>query len=460
MKKQVFFFFLLVKCNLLFSLSLEYLITVALKNNMDIKTAYNTFRSVKISKESLNGHYSPKILFSSSVSLPKYYNWNDTPDYFSSSVTYNQPLGGGTTLNVIGGLNLSFTDIQEERYILHNPNIVFSLSQSLYPFWIQGSLRNPESLNAEFQEEYYYNQLLQTKKTVIFNIIENYVYALIYSNQMQIYKNSIFLLNEEIDALRQMKIQGGVNQSKITQLNNSKLNIQQNLREVQTLYLNYIKNLETICCYDIDPSITLDGEMSPIEKFYVIIQSSMDDTNDPLGKNYQLNIKLLESTRVLEKQNAAPILAFSVKPVWESERTRQIEWKNVWNNITTHPIWTAGIDLDISPLLMSVIKQEKKQYEINLKQANDLYSSYLYQKNIVKYQYELLLEHYKEQLLESNNSYEEIKKELFDFESQYKTGVISQLEYDSLSINVRNSYLNKNNIELYVWLYELLLKYN
>ena len=45
-------------------------------------------------------------------------------------------------------------------------------------------------------------------------------------------------------------------------------------------------------------------------------------------------------------------------------------------------------------------------------------------------------------------------------EKQYTTGAISKIDYDSIKFRVENCNLNMEINELYVWLYDFLIKIN
>ena len=79
-----------------FSLSFKELIEITLQNNPDILAAQNGYDLACLSLKTLNSTYVPQVSLSSSTTLPDEYEWDTTPDYFSSSVTYSQPLPGGT----------------------------------------------------------------------------------------------------------------------------------------------------------------------------------------------------------------------------------------------------------------------------------------------------------------------------------------------------------------------------
>lgn len=464
MRYKIFFyvFFIFFIISKVFSISLDELIECTLQNNSDILSAQNNYDNASLSLKTLHGAYAPQILFSSSTTLPNDYQYDTLPNYFSSTITYSQPLPGGIFINLTSGASFNTTDILEDCYLSQNPNTSISLSQSLLPYWIQGRLRNPTKLSAEQQKEYYYNQLLYTKKSVVQNLIQNYIYTAVYIKQIQINKNLIALLEEQIDISQQLLKNGSTNQAKITDFQSSKWSYQQDLLSSQSSFFSYLQNLKTICGIDFELDISSyeNINLPVLDNLIKVILLLTDNISDPLEKSYQLKIKILKTNRTLEKQSSAPTLSLSVKPVWSFESKKQSEWKDAWKDINSPFSWTATIDVNLSPLLSSYINLSKKQYEQDYEVAENTYHAYITQKSFILKQYKTILDEYKTQLEEITNLYYTGCLEVQDLETQYTRGTISKFDLDSVKVRVENCRLNKEIIELYFWLYEFLYNTN
>lgn len=322
-----------------FSLSFDELIELTLQNNTDILSAQNSYDSACLSLKTLSGAYTPQVSLSSSASLPDEYKWDTTPDYFSSSITYSQPLPGGTTLGFTGSFSFNSADILEERYISQNPSISFSLTQSLFPFWAQGKIKNPAKLSAKQQKDYYYNQLLYTKKTVLQNLLQNYIYAAVYKKQIQIYENSIYLLDKQIEISNQLLKTGAVNQTRITELQSSKWSYQQDLMSAKSSYISYIQNLKTICGAEFEnDTISLENKTLPdLDDCIKGILLITDNIVDPLEESYKLKIELIKTNHTLEKQSSAPTVSLSVQPSWSFAQKNRMNGKKPGKIPLHHP---------------------------------------------------------------------------------------------------------------------------
>ena len=294
---------------------------------------------------------------------------------------------------------------------------------------------------------------MYTKKSILQNLIQNYVYLLICKNEIQIYQNSICLLDEQIEVSKQLKANGTASQTQITELKSSQWSYQQDLMSVQVNYETYLQNLKSICGVDFEDEI----QFALPKNIIATILTSTGNISDPLEKSYQLKIEILKTNHILEKQNSAPIVSLSVQPTWTFEHKKQDEWKDAWKDLDSPSNWSATVSLNLSPLLTAMVKQNKKQYQLDYQAIENIYNAYVTQRNFVLQQYQTILDHYKEQLKQVTNLYNEGITEVTDLETQYNAGVISKLDYDSAKIQVDNCKLSKGIVEMYVWLYEILI---
>ena len=157
---------------------------------------------------------------------------------------------------------------------------------------------------------------------------------------------------------------------------------------------------------------------------------------------------MLSINRCLEKQNSAPIVSISIQPSWNLELQKENEWLDAWKNLNSPSNWSA------------TVKQDKKQYKFNYDSLVNSFIAYEKQKEFILHQYQNLYEQYQKQLVEITNLYNESFIELTDMEKQYTTGAISKIDYDSIKFRVENCNLNMEINELYVWLYDFLIKIN
>lgn len=442
-----------------FCISIDKLVLSALENNLDILTAEKNYNLAETSCITLNGAYVPQITYSASSNLSESYELNTPPDYFSTGITYKQPLPGGTTFGIKGVFSFNTTEVYEERYILQSSDICFSLTQSLLPYWLQGQIHNPIKLNTTQQKDYYYYQLLYAKKNVLQNLFLNYIYASVYKNQIEIYENSIKLIDEQIRTTEQMLSSGESSQIQITQLQNSKWNYQQDYMNCKANFYDYVQNVKNLCGIDFDDEDFFISEITKKE-LLLLIDQILDKKEDPLEFCYKLKIELIKSAHILERQNSAPFMELSLQPSWKLEAQKIDNWKEAWKNIESPKTWAVSIGINLSPLFSGVAEQNKKKFEMDLQQAEHIYSSYIAQKNIVILKYIYLKEQYESRLKEITKLYEDGLSELIDFEKQYASGSISKFDLETMQVRVNTCGNNLKIIELYCFLYDLLIILN
>ena len=413
-----------------FPFSFSDLVEAALQNNSDIASAKSDYDSALLSSKTYDSSFAPGLSFSSSSTISKDYDWNTNPDYFSTYVTYTQPLPGGTTLSATGTYSFTSASAGDDQYISQIPKVSFTLSQSLLPFWTQGTIKDPTVLSARQQAEYYRLQLLYTKKSVLQNLIQNYAYALIDKNKIQIYRNSVCLAEEQIEALKKLKSSGSTSQAKITELESSKWGYEEDLMSVQASYCSYLQNLKSMCGCEIDDieNTLVAPEKNILEEILI---------SDSMNSIYHIKLQMLETKRIFKIQNSAPTLNLTIQSSWTLENVKNNDWQDAWKN-GDNPSWTATVSMDFSPLLRSTMSKDKKHYEIDYQQAEKSYENYLLQKKFVNEQYELLYKNYSSQLESIEKLFDEGKIELNDYEKLYNAGDISKLDFDSVKTKVDN----------------------
>ncbi len=441
-----------------FSISLEDLTGMMLESNMDIKSARAVYEKEVLSAKYLNGEYTPKVSLSSSTTIPDEYDFEDLPDYFSSSVMYSQPFPGGTSVSLEAGIGFNSAKVEDIVLLRQQPNLSFRLSQSLMPFWLQGRIKDPVNLTAKQKEEYNYYQLLYTKKNIWISLLQYYVYALTSRSEIEINRNTIGLYETKINTIIELKKQGKASQSDVLELENSKWAAEQNLISAQSNYLTNIQNIKNICGQNFDDFLLEMPKNS--NELDSVIEKIIDSEKDPLEQSYRIKLEILKSSRVIEKQSTAPMLSVSVQPGLVLNTTMKDDWQDAWENMDSPANWTVGIGIDFSAMLSGMANQNKKKYQINYNEAKESYNLYLQQRKFVEQQYEALLQQYIQQKEIVDSLYESGLQELKDYELQFERGEISKIDYESAYVRVENCRLKREQIFLYVCLYEALVKIN
>jgi outer membrane protein TolC len=434
---------------------LERLWHLAISTNGDVLSAQYTYESACLSFTTLDGAYAPSVTTSASSTVPDGYGWGTCPDSVSSSVSVTQPLPGGTSIGVTGTYALSAVAAADTRYVTQVPEVAFTLSQSLYPFYAQGKFHNPERLSLQQKKEYYYNQLLYVKQQKLETVTQYYILSLIYRKKMEIYETSIAYIEEQLDAINELRKSGGANMTKIAELESSRMSNEQDLADVRITYRQYVQYLKEACgMFSGEPEETglpQNGIASTL--------ALTGGVQDPCARELLLKIDILKTAAVLAKQSAAPVIALSLEPVWTLETEKASNWQSAWkydsDSVCT---WTAGVSLNMTPLISSLVSRTGESEEIEMRTAQDVYRAYLEQKEAVREQYEQLRESFEEQLSGAEKLCTDADSLGGDMKQQLDTGAVCQLDYDAVHVQVKIRHASLECIRLYVWLYSWLGK--
>jgi len=434
---------------------LERLWRLAVETNGDVLSAQHAYESACLSLSTLGGTYAPSVTTSAASTVPDGYGWDECPDSLSASVSVTQPLPGGTSIGVTGAYALSAAVAYDSRYVSQIPDVAFTLSQSLYPFYAQGKLRNPERLSLQQKKEYYYNVLLYTKQQKLETVAQYYILSLIYRKKMEMYEASIAYTQEQIDALNELRKIGGANMAKIAELESSRMGNEQNLSDVRITYRQYVQYLKETCgMFKGEP----EGTDLPQDGLAQALALT-GDVHDPCAQELLLKIDILKTAEVLAKQRGAPVLTLSLEPAWTLKTVKASDWQSAWKrDADSVCTWAAGVSVNMTPFISALVSKTGESEEIEMRTAQDAYRAYLEQKDAVREQYEMLCTSFEEQRAGAEKLCADADSLASDMKQQLEAGAVSQLDYDAVLVQVKIRYASLECIRLYIWLYSWLGK--
>jgi hypothetical protein len=434
---------------------LERLWHLAVETNGDVLSAQHAYDSACLSFSTLDGAYAPSVTTSASSTVPDGYGWDDCPDSLSASVSVTQPLPGGTSIGVTGAYALSAASAAGTQYVSQIPDVAFTLSQSLYPFYAQGKVRNPERLSLQQKKEYYYNVLLYTKQQKLEAVAQYYILSLVYRKKMEMYEASIAYAQEQIDALNELRKSGGANMTRIAELESSRMGNEQNLTDVRITYRQYVQYLKEACgTFSGEP----EGTALPQDGLAPALALT-GAVHDPCEQELLLKIDMLKTAAVLAKQSGAPVLTLSLEPAWTLETVKASDWQSAWKrDADSGCTWAAGVSLNMTPLISALVSKTGESEEIEMQTAQDAYRAYLEQKDAVREQYEMLHASFEEQRAGAEKLCADADSLASDMKQQLEEGAVSQLDYDAVLSQVKIRYASLECIRLYIWLYSWLRK--
>jgi len=455
-KYYIFNFVFIFLTQLSFSISLLDLKDIVTNSNAEIASAKKDYEAAQLSAKTLDGLFSPSLSISTSSNFTEKINFSDNLDYFSSIVFYTQNLPFGHSFSIEGCYSYNYTKINQEKYISQLPEINFSFGKNLYPLFIKKIKKDPQILLAKQKSEFYYYQYCYTKKTKLKSLFQLLVYLNIYQNESQIYKNLISLTDEQLIAYKSLKSSGYTNQAKITELENSRWNYQQELINSEMNVVNCLQQLMELSSYKADNKDLENIEILNIDE--KILNIFFEQENDPLEELLKKNLFMVDTTAVIEKIDSSPVLSFSFQPKWNYDPIKKTEFKQN-KKIDNTPSYVAMVGINFSPVINSLVVKNDSKNKIEKTFIEKNYNDYLAKKNNEIKHYESVYTSYDNQLELITDLYNQEKKELVDYENQYNNGKISKFDYDSLIIRLKNAELNMMCIKLYMLLYKYSAKY-
>ncbi|MBO4639968.1 MAG: TolC family protein [Treponema sp.] len=430
-------------CNILSAQPvIETIINIALENNPQILSAKADYEAAVLLSKNGGGAFAPGLSLSGSET---------TKDNYSASLTYSQPLPGGTVIQFTGSYDYSSVQMQETRIESKTPRLSLSINQSLFPFWMAGKVTDPKIFSYRLQKEYYFNQLQYSKQKVMIDVIQNCIYALIENKKIESLQNSIKLVQLQYEALNELKQSGGANEAQLVELDNSKWSYELELLSAQANYWGYIQKIKSLCYADYnlfaeEQICNLIPKEYTTDDFLCFFKDIAEYDSDPYAAALKLKVMLEENNIINEKQNTAPVLGFSASVPYDTDNKKMEDW-------------TLGLSLDFSPLFSSLTGHNLKRAEIGLESARTVYEAYLEQKQFLKAQYDSIFSDYEKQINKTYALIEKYELQVNDKAQQLEQGIITKLDYESEKIRLDNCRLTYESLILNVWLYEVLREF-
>ncbi len=419
---------------------IETLLNIALENNAQIIAAKANYDSAAYSALNGGGMYAPGLEIKGSKT---------TKDEFSNSVTYSQPIPGGTSVQITGSYDYSSVQMLDTKYETRTPSVSFSVSQSLFPFWMSGHLIDPNLLSYQLQKEYCYNLLLYEKHNLIRELTQNCIYAVIEYNKIQSIKNSLNLLQSQSNALLELKMSGAINEAKFLELENSKWSYEQDLLTANTNYYEFIQKINTLC--NIDYNVLSEEDIErlipscySIDDFINMVKTVIGNKIDPFEASLQLSIQIIENNIISSKQKGAPALCVSAVVPFDIDNKKPGEW-------------TLNLSLDVSPFFSSIAEHNIAKEQLDLQSSRNTYYSYVTKKNFLKKQYELFVHNYDIKIETLATLISNYEKELNDTLIQFEKGAVSQIDYETKRVYLENYHLTYESLIYYSLLYKILI---
>ena len=342
----------------------------------------------------------------------------------------------GTRIGITGSYPINKSD-------LNKPELSFSISQSLLPFWIQGK-SDPQRMSLQQKQEYYFYQLLLTKKNMRDTLIQNFYQAIIYKAKALCYQKLCKIEQKKKQLLMKLIQSGAASSSEILEIDNSMWNYEQSQFEYEISFQQSLQSLRDICGCDfyleIESAERAKGFDFVLSEAVTKIQEKLVQESDPYERSLHIKLEQIKNDRILQKQNEALQLEVSVVP-----------------DFSDLSMGTLNLALDFSSFIKEKSTKRNQIYETEIMIAENSIQSYMKQKEYIKQQYEKFIHLFENQIEEAEIVCSETNELLKDFKKQQQTGAISSFDYEINLVQYETAQLNLVVVEAYRKMYELLL---
>ena len=449
--KKVLTSFLLVFISLnVFAVSLKELLEKALTDNIDIQTQRNVYQNSLLSKEGTDGIYAPSLSVSGNVTMPDSYNFSSLPPSITAQLSYGQKITSGTSLQIDTAYQRTGPTYTYSDTIKHDVSVSLSLSQNLNPYWAQkGNMGNPDKVAKFYDSEKNYYVYLNTIKTVFTNIIQNYIRFIESQKQIKICNNNLSVIDKRISAFNALFQNGEINKSEITNLQNERFNLEQELYSYSLNSLSALQTLSSLCSAPLQPKDISYSEFNEeVDDIYLYVSEVLDNNMTPELDSIKAQIKSAENSLVLIREQGSPVLNIGIKPSWTITSYSEANQYNT----------TVSVSTDLSPLFLSLSDRQEQKVSENIESMKQLLFLNEANNKAEKANTERILLLYKEQQKELEKLLSEDEKNLTSYRTEYIRGEVSLLDYEIQKYRVENHKHLLGCINLNIWLYELLMK--
>lgn len=432
--------------------SLESLTEYMISNNKDVVNSKYEYFTSSVKQRSFDGYFSPEISVSSDFGFLGQKEFFEKNNTLSTSFVYNKKIISGSSIKTVTNYSL-YTDSMAKAKYIQNPSLSLVFSQSLGAYWLQGKKNDPVKEQFALQEKYAYFKYECSKILAIQNLIECLFNIKICNTKSKYFQNQIKLCNIKLESLKKMHKNGSIDVNEEITTGKDILECSENFESTKITMENYIKTLLNLCNLT---NFNFAYVEINYDRYIEYLKESI--LNEDFFESY-MNEKflILENNRTIEKQDNSAIFNIGATASLKGNK------ENFFQNLDYYPdskkiIMT--ISMDLSPWLSSLTKKNTVLYEEQVKEYKIEYMCYKNQKRSIIDYYENLISEFESQKYMLTDLLEQEIMFLEDINLQYKKGAVSELDFIKVKFEVENLKLKKEELELNLLLYKILLVLN
>lgn len=362
----------------------------------------------------------------------------------SASLTQTLPGGAKLSLGATYGVNSGYRNWSaSDGYTDKGYSDYFSAQaqyvQSLNPFWVNGIFRNPAEVKLFLSSATGENNLMQAKKNVYSKVLSLYIQFRRNERNLELMEKQIALLKINLDSVRKMYSSSSVFLTDVWQAEKSLGDAESSLNSYTLEKQGILESLYEMCGPDFDISCAaILPENHP--RFF--------DT-DPFLRNLEIQIKLLESQFLIDKQNSAPVISFSAQ-FKESSKLKDKAGLN-FKDDTNYVHLSATVSGKINNLYGGEYKLYKKKYETERAKLEKQIDKYKKRTDAEKSYFDSQIFSYEENIRSAVLNEANEKENFEGIKKLYENGQKRQIDVFSEEINYLRQKYTLENLKDALW---------
>ncbi len=375
-----------------------------------------------------------------------YDQYSDEIELGNASVTLTQTLPGGaklaagTSYSVYSGYrNWSSSKGYTDKGYSDAFSAHIQYSQSLNPYWLQGSFENPAKAKLSLAVNSGEYNLMQAKKNAYTKILSLCVQFRRNARNIFLTEKQREVLKINLDSLKEMHSSNSAFLSDIWQAERTLGEAESSLNSYNLEKEEIIKALSELCGSDFEISEDAILPDNQVQLF----------SNDPFLNNLQVQLQSLESQFLLDKQNSAPVISISGQVRDKSKLKNDIGLN--FNDDTNYLHWSATISGRINNLYGGDAKLYRKKFETERAKLEKQIEEYIKKNSAEKEYYEKTILSYEENISTATTNLINEKENFDGIKQLYEIGQKRQIDVLYAEINYLKQRYTVENLKDALW---------
>lgn len=447
MIRTIVFIFLILTFPPLFAYEIDDLWQKCEDNAEDIFSAEQNLNYSQTAEKTSRILYPLSLEFAATPDFyHNYEQYSDELEVGNASATLAQTLPGGAKVSTSASYGIrsgyrswnleeGYTDKGYSDYFLTQ----VQYSQSLNPYWLHGTFKNPAKTKLSLAVENGKNNLMQARKNSYSKVLSLYIQFRSNKRDLFLIEKQIALLDLNLDSVKEMYSSYSAFLTDVWKAEKSLGDAESSLNSYKLKEKEILKSLYELCGYDLEIS---EDALFPVN------QKSLFN-EDPFLRNLQSQLEILDSQLLIDMQNSAAVISFSGQFKNTSKLKDDIGLD--FNDDTNYLYWSATISGKINNLYGGEGKLYRKKHETERLKYEKQIEEYKKQIEAEKIYLDNLILSYEKNIASASLVFENEKENFEGIKKLYENGQKRQIDVFSEEINFLKQKCNLDNLKDALW---------